>query len=794
MLVSYSWLKDYVDVSVDAKKLADDLTMSGSKVETIKSYGNEINNVVIGKIISIEKHPDADKLQVGIVDVGEEKLQIITGAQNIKVGDYIPVALHGSTLPGGVKIKRGKLRGLESNGMMCSAKELGLDESLLPDYQRNGIFILPELPIGEDVKKALELDDVIDFEITPNRPDCLSVVGIARETAATYRKSYRMPEIKLSEVADKNPANVTIESDDLCYRYVARVIRNAKIGPSPIWMQMRLLKAGIRPINNIVDVTNYVMMELGQPLHAFDLDKVKNRHIIVRRAKNGEKLVTLDDKERILDSEMLVIADEEKAIGLAGVMGGQNTEITDDTVNILIESANFKGSNIRYTSKKLGLRSEASSRFEKGLDPEITVLACNRAAQLMAELSGGEILNGIVDVYPKPIEEKVLSVRHKKINKLLGTNLTIEEMKNILTFLDFGVICDGENLVVKVPAFRSDIEGEADIAEEIGRMYGYNNIEDTLLKGTQITAGVKTREQKLEDLVKEVFLSCGLNEIITTSFMGMKDLDKINLPDDSPLRKAVEIMNPLGEDQRYMRTTLLPSMLNVVYTNYSRKVSDFKAFEISRVFIPKSLPLEELPVEVKTAVIGMYGQDVDFLTLKGVIEVLLDVLNVSNAKYVRSENTLYHPGRSADIIVDGERIGVFGEINPDIEENYDINREVYVAELNLELLFKHAKDDERKYKPLPKYPAVERDIAVLVDKGIFVADIESIIRETGGKLVDDVKLFDVYTGENIPEDKKSVAYSIWYRSYERTLTDEEVNKVHDKIIRKLNEKLGAQLR
>jgi len=793
MLVSYSWLKDYVDVSVDAKKLADDLTMSGSKVETIKSYGNEINNVVIGKIISIEKHPDADKLQVGIVDVGEEKLQIITGAQNIKVGDYIPVALHGSTLPGGVKIKRGKLRGLESNGMMCSANELGLDESLLPDYQRNGIFILPELPIGEDVKKALELDDVIEFEITPNRPDCLSVVGIARETAATYRKSYRMPEIKLSEVADKNPANVTIKADDLCFRYVARVIRNAKIGPSPIWMQMRLLKAGIRPINNIVDVTNYVMMELGQPLHAFDLDKVKNRHIIVRRAKDGEKLVTLDDKERTLDSEMLVIADEEKAIGLAGVMGGQNTEITDDTVNILIESANFKGSNIRHTSKKLGLRSEASSRFEKGLDPEITVMACNRAAQLMAELSGGEILNGIVDVYPKPIEEKVLSVRYKKINKLLGTNLTIDEMKEILTFLDFGVICDGENLVVKVPAFRSDIEGEADIAEEIGRMYGYNNIEDTLLKGTQITAGVKTREQKLEDLVKEVFLSCGLNEVITTSFMGMKDLDKINLPDDSPLRKAVKIMNPLGEDQGYMRTTLLPSMLNVVYTNYSRKVSDFKAFEISRVFIPKSLPLEELPVEVKTAVIGMYGHDVDFLTLKGVIEVLLNVLNVSNVKYVRSENTLYHPGRSADIIVDGKCIGVFGEINPDIEENYDINREVYVAELNLELLFKHA-DDERKYKPLPKYPAVERDIAVLVDKDIFVSDIESIIRETGGKLVDDVKLFDVYTGENIPEDKKSVAYSIWYRSYERTLTDEEVKEVHDKIIRKLNEKLGAQLR
>ncbi len=793
MLISYSWLKDYVDLSVDAKKLADDLTMSGSKVETVKSYGQEIKNVVIGKIVSLEKHPDALKLQIGIVDVGKEKLQIVTGAQNIKVGDYIPVALHGSTLPGGVKIKRGKLRGVESNGMMCSAKELGLDESLLPEYQRNGIFILPELPLGDDVRDVLELDDVIEFEITPNRPDCLSVVGIAREAAATYRKSYRMPEIKISEVDDKNPATVTIEADDLCFRYVARVIRNAKIGPSPMWMQMRLLKAGIRPINNIVDVTNYVMMELGQPLHAFDLDKVKNRHIVVRRAKEGERLITLDDKERILDKDMLVIADEEKAIGLAGVMGGQNTEITDDTVNILIESANFKGSNIRYTSRKLGLRSEASSRFEKGLDPEITVLACNRAAQLMAELSGGEILEGLVDVYPKPVTEKVLSVRYERINKLLGTNLSCQEMKEILSFLDFGTICDDKNLIVKVPAFRGDVDGEADIAEEIGRMYGYNNIEDTLLKGTQITAGVKTREQKLEDTVKDVFLSCGLNEVITTSFMGMKDLDKINLPDDSYLRNAVKIMNPLGEDQGYMRTTLLPFMLNVVCTNYSRKVSEFKAFEISKVFVPKSLPLEELPDEIKSGIIAMYGHDVDFLTIKGVIEELLDVLNIKNVKYVRSQNPAYHPGRSADVIVGDEKICVFGELNPDVAENYDINKRVYISEVNLELLFKHA-NDEKVYKPLPRYPAVERDIAVLVDKSTFVADIENVIRKAGGQLVDDVKLFDVYEGENIPEDKKSVAFSIWYRSYDKTLTDEEVSKVHDKIVNRLSEELGAQLR
>ncbi|SNX52822.1 phenylalanine--tRNA ligase subunit beta [Thermoanaerobacterium sp. RBIITD] len=794
MLVSVAWLKDYVDVSVDSKKLADDLTMSGSKVETIKNYGNDIKNVVIGRILSLSKHPDADKLQVGIVDVGNEKLQIITGAQNIKEGDYIPVALHGSTLPGGVKIKRGKLRGLESNGMMCSARELGLDESMLPEFQRNGIFILPELPLGEDVKKALELnDDVIEFEITPNRPDCLSIVGIARETAATYRKSYNLPKIEIKEISEENPARITIEAKDLCYRYVARVVRNVKIGPSPIWMQMRLLKSGIRPINNIVDITNYVMLELGQPLHAFDLDKVKDRHIIVRRAIDGEKLITLDDKERILDSNMLVIADTDKAIGLAGVMGGQNTEITSDTVNILIESANFKGSNIRYTSKKLGLRSEASSRFEKGLDPEITVLACNRAAQLMADLSGGEILKDMVDVYPETFENKVLNIRYERINSLLGTNLTQNEMKDLLQLLDFDVTYDNDILRVTVPAFRRDIEGEADIAEEVGRLYGYNNIEDTLLKGTQITAGIKTTEQKLEDRVKDIFLSCGLNEIITTSFMGMKDLDKINLPEDSPYRKAVKIMNPLGEDQGYMRTTLLPSMMNVAYTNYSRKVSDFKAFEISKIFVPKSLPIEELPIEIKTAIIGMYGKEVDFLKLKGIIEALIESLNIKDVKYVRSKNPLYHPGRSADLIINGDNVGILGELNPDITENYGINEEMYVSELNLEKIFKMA-NFKRKYSPLPKYPAVERDIAILVSKDTYVADIEDIIRKTGGELVDDVKLFDVYTGENIPEDKKSVAYSIWYRSYERTLTDEEVKKVHDKIIQTLNDKIGAQLR
>ncbi|MDI6604543.1 MAG: phenylalanine--tRNA ligase subunit beta [Thermoanaerobacteraceae bacterium] len=794
MLVSVDWLKEYVDIDVDTEKLADDLIMSGSKVETITNYGSQIKNVVVGRIMSLKKHPNADKLQIGIVDVGNEKLQIVTGAQNIKEGDYIPVALHGSTLAGGVKIKKGKLRGIESNGMMCSARELGLNEALLPEYQKNGIFILPELPLGQDIKEALRInDDVIEFEITPNRPDCLSILGIARETAAIYRKNYNVPDISITEADEENPANVTIEDKDLCFRYVARVIKNVKIGPSPLWMQMRLLKSGIRPINNVVDITNYVMLELGQPLHAFDLDKVKNRHILVRRGVDGERLITLDGKERVLNNSMLVIADEEKSIGLAGVMGGQNTEISDETINILIESANFKGSNIRYTSKKLGLRSEASSRFEKGLDPEITVFACNRAAHLMAELSGGIILKSLVDIYPEPVKKSTINVRPCRINNLLGTKLTTEEMCNLLKLLDFEVKINEDLLKVTIPAFRRDVEGEADIAEEVGRLYGYNNIESTLLMGTNVTIGIRTLKQQLEEKVKNIFLASGLNEITTTSFMGTKDLDRLNLASDSNLRKAVKIMNPLGEDQGFMRTTMLPSMLNVAYTNYSRKVSDFGVFELSKVFIPKELPLKELPTEIKMAVIGMYGKDINYYSIKGIIEALFDKMNIRNVKYRRSENQLYHPGRSADIIVNNEKVGVIGQLHPDIIESYDIQSEVYAGELKIDTIIDMA-DMNKKYSPLPKYPAVERDISILLDKEIFAYDIEETIRRIGGKIIDDVRLFDVYTGENIPEDKKSIAFSIWYRSYEKTLTDAEVNKVHDKIVEELKRKFHAELR
>ncbi|MGB9679969.1 MAG: phenylalanine--tRNA ligase subunit beta [Thermoanaerobacteraceae bacterium] len=796
MLVSVSWLKELVNISEENTDiLADRLTMTGSKVETIIRYGEDIKNVVIGKIVEISEHPNADKLLIGLVDIGSEKIQIVTGAKNIKVGDYIPVALHGSTIYGGVKIKRGKLRGIESNGMMCSAEELGLNESLLPEYQKNGIFILPPLEIGEDINEAIGLkDDVIEFEITPNRPDCLSMIGIARETAATFNTKLNVPNIIIKEIEEGNPAKVTIQDDNLCYRYVARVVRNVKIGPSPLWMQMRLIKAGVRPINNVVDVTNYVMLETGQPLHAFDLDKVYNRHIIVRRAKNGEFLTTLDGKNRVLDDSMLVIADEEKAIGLAGVMGGENTEITDKTVNILIESANFKGSNIRHTSKKLGIRSEASSRFEKGLDPETTVIACERAAQLMADFCSGEVLKGKIDVYPNPTEKNNLVVNIKRINKFLGTEISKDKMINILKSLEFNVEELDENLKITVPHFRKDVTIEADIAEEIARIYGYNNIKDTLMKSAETTIGIKTWEQQQEDKIIDILLASGMNEIITTSFIGNRDFEKINLPKNSILRNAVKILNPLGEDQSYMRTTLIPSMLNVAYTNFSRKISEFRVFEISKVFtLLNNNNIEQQPNETKKVVLGMYGKEVDFYIIKGVIEKILENLNITNVDYLRSTFQIYHPGRSAEIFINNESLGIFGELHPDVLNNYNIPIRIYAGELDIVKILKYV-PREKKYKQLPKYPAVERDLAVVVDEDIFVGDIQKVIIEAGGKLVDNVNLFDIYKGKNIPQGKKSVAYSILYRSHEKTLTDEEVNVIHDNILRMLYEKFKAVLR
>jgi len=795
MLVSVSWLKELVNISEENTDiLADKLTMTGSKVETIIRYGEDIKNVVIGKIVEISQHPNADKLLIGLVDIGSEKIQVVTGAKNIKVGDYIPVALHGSTIYGGVKIKRGKLRGIESNGMMCSAEELGLNESLLPEYQKNGIFILPPLEIGKDINEAIGLkDDVIEFEITPNRPDCLSMIGIARETAATFNTKLKVPNIIIKEIEEESPAKVTIQDDNLCYRYVARVVRNVKIGPSPLWMQMRLIKAGVRPINNVVDVTNYVMLETGQPLHAFDLDKVYNRHIIVRRAKNGEFLTTLDGKNRILDDSMLVIADEEKAIGLAGVMGGENTEITDKTVNILIESANFKGSNIRHTSKKLGIRSEASSRFEKGLDPETTVIACERAAQLMADFCSGEVLKGKIDVYPNPTEKNIIVVNIKRINKFLGTEISKDKMINILKSLEFNVEELDENLKITVPYFRKDVTMEADIAEEIARIYGYNNIKDTLMKSAETTIGIKTWEQQQEDKIIDILLASGMNEIITTSFIGNRDFEKINLPKNSILRNAVKILNPLGEDQSYMRTTLIPSMLNVAYTNFSRKISEFRVFEISKVFTLLNNNIEQQPNETKKVVLGMYGKEVDFYIIKGVIEKILENLNISNVDYLRSTFQIYHPGRSAEIFINNESIGIFGELHPDVLNNYNIPIRVYAGELDIVKILKYV-PREKKYKQLPKYPAVERDLAVVVDEDIFVGDIQKVIIEAGGKLVDNVSLFDIYKGKNIPQGKKSVAYSILYRSHEKTLTDEEVNVIHDNILRMLYEKFKAVLR
>lgn len=795
MKVPLNWLKDYVDIKVSPKEFADALTMSGSKVESIEVLGEEISNVVVGKIISLEKHPDADKLQVAKVDVGIEVLQIVTGAQNISVGDYIPIALHGSTLPGGVKIARGKLRGVESNGMMCSIQELGLTKYDYPEAAEDGIFILGrKLPLGRDIKEVLGLNDnVVEFEITSNRPDCLSMVGIARETAVTLKSGLRKPEITLKEEGDEagKYASVEIRDGDLCPRYAARIVKDVKIGPSPEWMKQRLRAAGIRPINNIVDITNYVMLELGQPMHAFDLEYLHGNKIIVRRALDGEVIKTLDDQERKLDSSMLVIADADRAVAVAGVMGGANSEVTENTRMILFESANFDGISVRMTAKKLGLRTEASGRFEKGLDVENVITAVNRAAQLVEELGTGVVCKGVVDCYVNKAEQRVIKFRPEKINALLGTSIKSEEMIDIFKALEFEV--DEASMLVKVPSFRPDVEREADLAEEVARFYGYNNIDATLLAGKASTIGKKTFKQKIEDIIKNTMIACGLSEAYTYSFTSPKVLDKINLPEDSELRKAVVITNPLGEDYSIMRTTTIPDMLEVISRNYNRRIEETRLFELSFVYLPESLPVDKLPEEKLVLTIGMYGS-LDFYDLKGIVEELMKVLGIGNYEFEPEKNNpTFHPGRTARLVINGKQAGTIGEIHPEVVEMFGGPERTYIGVVEVKPLVENASLTSR-YKPLPKFPAVTRDIAMLVKDEIMVKQIEDIIKQQSGNMLEDVKLFDVYKGKQVPEGMKSVAYSITFRAEERTLKDEEVNKVMGRILEGLKTGLGAQLR
>jgi len=784
MKVPYSWLIEYVDINKDIKEVADALTMSGSKVEEVIEYGKEIDKVVTGYVEKIEKHPNADKLRICKVNVGSEILQIVTGAENVQEGDTVPVALHGSTLPGGVKIKKGKLRGVESNGMLCSEEELGIAN------ESDGIMILPKgTPIGVDIKEVLGLKGgILDFEITSNRPDCLGVYGIAREVSATFRLPLKEIKTNFKENKEDIKDYINVEVKDmLCRRYSARVVKNVKVGPSPEWMQQRLMDAGVRPINNIVDITNYVMLELGQPMHAFDYRFINGKKIVVRKAKDGEKFTTLDGVERVLDSSMLVIADEKETLAVAGVMGGQNSEIKEDTTIVVFECANFNGTNIRLTSKKLGLRTESSSRFEKDLDPNLIDIALDRACHLVEVIGAGEVVGGKIDIYPHPVKSYNLEVDPNWINEFIGINISKEEMAEMLRYLGMKVEVK-DKLNIEVPTFRQDIKIKEDIAEEIARLYGYDKIPSKKIEGELVEA-VLTKEQRLVNIVRNVMVSNGFFEINTYSFVSPKVFDKIRLKEDSPLKNAVRILNPLGEDFSLMRTTLIPSILETLKINYLRDNKEVKIFEVAKVYYPS----DNIPVEVLKLGIGMIGK-VDFYDLKGAIENILNVFGIDKVDYERDEENLtFHPGRCAKLMVRRKQVGVFGEIHPLVAENYEIEDRVYVAEIDLVPLFEAYKT-ERKYKPLPKYPAVDRDIAILVKDEVAVAEIENIILKVGKDFVESVKLFDVYKGKQVPEGMKSVAYSIIYRREDRTLTDEEVNVIHESIVKALEEKLGAQLR
>ena len=805
MKASVEWLREYSDIDVSCEELGDILTMTGSKVEEIDQKGNDIKNVVVGKILEIKKHPNADKLVVTKVDIGNETLQIVTGAKNIKENDIVPIAKDGAELPGGKKIVKSPLRGIDSCGMMCSVGELGLDVKDYPNQIEDGIMILPksyEKDLGKDIVDVLNLrEEVIDFEITPNRPDCLSIEGLGRETAASLGKTFKNPRKNLDElkIEDKNEIEgikVDITAPDLCYRYIARVVKNVKIGPSPEWMVRRLKACGVRSINNIVDITNYVMLELGQPMHAFDINSIEGKHITVRRAKNGEKITTLDEVERTLDENDLVIADEKKPVAIAGVMGGLNSEIEETTKTVVFESAMFYGGNVRKTAKKVGLRTESSSRFEKGLSSENTLRAINRAVELVELLGAGEPVDGKIDVYPTKQKINKIKLDVDRINNLLGTKISKQEMIDILEKIDIKV----ENDFVIAPYFRMDLEFVADVAEEIARFYGYDKLDTTLIKAAT-TLGVRTKEQKIEKKIEDVLVNNGLSEIYTYGFVGEKDLEKSKIRKEL-IENAITITNPLSDEYKLMRPTTIPSMMQILALNNNRKNQNVKLFDISRNYRNVNGEVEkgEVPLQENILTIGMYGDDVDFYTLKGLIENVLEVSNVNSYDIQKeTQNESYHPGRCANIKVGIDVIATIGEVHPEVLMNYDINKKCYLAEVNITKIVKYSKQN-KKYHEVPKFPAVERDIAIIVDENIEVGEIEkTIIRKArkllkGKKSLEELKLFDIYRDEKIGENKKSVAYSLVFRDLSKSLSDDEINPVMEEITKELENKFNAELR
>ena len=899
MNLSRKWLSEFVTVEANDKDFAEAMTLSGSKVEVTEDLGAEIQNVVVGRIVALDRHPDSDHMWVCQIDVAEEEpIQIVTGAWNIHVGDIVPVAKHKSLLPGGKKIEKGKLRGVLSNGMLCGLYELGLDErdfpyavitpaAILGDYKAidpekpsipadiqpghkiygpvvaakvlevatqpdgsfhtcldlggstavpdticanlhegdlvayntktdsictladlhaeqrefphcipDGIFILREdCALGQDIRSVIGMDDhVVEFEITPNRPDCLSVIGLAREAAATFDAELRLhePEVKGGAQGDlMELLDVETPAADLCPRYTARMVRNVKIAPSPKWMRERLRAMGVRPINNIVDITNYVMLEYGQPMHAFDYRYVKGGKIIVRRAEEGEKLTTLDGKEHTLTADHLVIADDTRAVGLAGIMGGLNSEIVEDTVDVVFESANFNGTCIRKGALALGMRTEASAKFEKGLDILNTLPAVNRACELVELLGAGEVVDGIIDILNYVPQPTVLQLRPDKINALLGTDVSVDEMKRILAKLDFGV--DGE--AITVPSWRGDVVHYSDLAEEVARFFGYNNIPSTLVSG-ETTKGGYSEAQKLEQQLGSVCRACGHDEIITYSFISPTYYDKIRWPEDYHLRKSFKILNPLGEDTSIMRTTVLPSMLEILTRNFNYRNKSAKLYEVGRIYLPGGE--DGLANEAKMLSIGAYGPDMDFYALKGVIEAVLESIRAEDVHFEALDQNLpearsYHPGRSASVWVGSDCLGMFGQIHPLVAQNYGVDAELYCAELSFDELM-HAKGADPVYQPLPKFPSVTRDIAVVCDEAVTVGALEAAIRKGGKALLKEVALFDIYRGKGVAEGKKSVAFNLTLRSDDRSLTGEEADADVKSILESLEKECGAILR
>jgi phenylalanyl-tRNA synthetase beta chain len=788
---------DYVDLTCSADEFAHEMTMTGTKAENIIKYGEEINNVVIGKIISIARHPSADKLVICKIDIGGEKApQIVTGAKNVYEGAMVPVALNGATLAGGLKIKTSKLRGELSEGMLCSIEELGYSVNEYPDAPADGIYILnEEVSPGADARDILKLrEDTVEFEITSNRADCNSMLGIAREAAATFKKTFSFPETlpKKETSEDVNELiDVEILNAELCPRYIARIVKNVKIGPSPLWLRQRLITAGLRPINNIVDITNYVMLEVGQPMHAFDIDSIsfcgEKRKIIVRNAKKDEKFITLDGAEHVLDETMLVIADSQKAIAVAGVMGGENSKVTENATAVLFESANFNGTNVRLTSKKLNARTDASSRYEKGLDPNLSIVAVNRAVKLVEELGCGETLSGMNDCYPSPKQPHTVKFRPDRINKIIGADIPAEDMYEMLSRVEISVSDD----TASVPTFRPDIELEEDIAEEIARFYGYDRVTPTLMSGAP-TVGKKNLKQKLEDSIRDIMTASGFYEALTYSFESPKVFDKLNLPKDDPARNSVVISNPLGEDFSVMRATALNGILQALSINYNRRNNEAALYELCKIYKPKALLLTESPDERNVLVMAFYGIG-DFFTLKGVIERIFDRVGIKNVEYAPEKSLSYaHPGRCASITKNSVNLGFLCELHPVVAENYKIDARVYIACVNADFIYENA-DLTKRFEPLPKFPSVTRDVAVIVQNDVTAATIEKTMIKAGGKTLRSARLFDVYKGENIEKGFKSLAYALNFRAADRTLTDEEVLKSIEKILASL-EKVGAKLR